>query len=68
MGRGTCCNKAHRDFKTSGTTGRADTFTLQLMPPGEEEEEEEELTPGIGDLAGSSQAINLASPRGFLCS
>lgn len=44
--------------------GRADTFTLQPMPLGEEEEaeEEEELTPGIADLAGSSQAINLASP------
>lgn len=67
MGRGTCCNKAHRDLKNQWDTGRADTFTLQLMPPGEEEEEEE-LTLGIGDLAGSSQAINLASPWGFLCS
>lgn len=37
------------------------------MAPGEEEEEEE-LTPGVGALAGSSQAINLASPRGFPCS
>lgn len=59
--------KAHRDLKTRRATGRADTFTLQPMLPGEEEEEEE-LTPSVGDLAGSSQAINLASPRGFLCS
>lgn len=42
-------------LKTSRTTGRGETFTLQLMPPGQEEE----LTPGADDLAGSSQAINL---------
>lgn len=41
MGKGTHCNKAHGNLKTSGTMGRADTFTLQPMPPGEEEEEEE---------------------------
>lgn len=65
FGRGMCGNRVLRDLKISKATGRADTFTSQLMPPGEEEEEEE-LTPGFGDLTGTREATNAASPWGFL--